>query len=335
MSLAWILLLSCIFTAPTVVRAAGWLDYAKDLTLGTAVSGSIKSGDFYIGDYYWHIYKFTMPYSGLLHMYIESKSGDYDYAELRIYPVSDVENLLWSYRIDLYHSSASAIYYDWTEFALDQGEYYVVLIYDSGGVFKPNTVDTPYYLTLYYKEPVINIASLTLDRTKLTLQPGEQYYINASIQPQNATDKTIVWRTSNPAAATVQNGLVTAVSAGYATITAASLDGDVSAVCQVTVTQPAAVQEIQNSKTSVKKLSAGKKKAKIRFSPIKISGIAYQISYKTGKGKWKTKSTKKTSYTISKLSSKKKYSVRVRGYKKINGKTYYGRWSAVRTVTIK
>ena len=39
--------------------------------------------------------------------------------------------------------------------------------------------------------------------------------------------------------------------------------------------------------------------------------------------------------TITKLTSKKTYSVRVRAYKKINGKVYYGNWSKVRKIKVK
>lgn len=44
--LAFALALSGIFIFPETVRAAGWPDYAKDLTLGSTVAGSIKIGDY-------------------------------------------------------------------------------------------------------------------------------------------------------------------------------------------------------------------------------------------------------------------------------------------------
>ncbi len=46
----------------------------------------------------------------------------------------------------------------------------------------------------------------------------------------------------------------------------------------------------------------------------------------------KTVKTTKTSYTFSKLKLSKKYYVRVRVYKKIGSKTYYGKWSTVKRV---
>ena len=54
------------------------------------------------------------------------------------------------------------------------------------------------------------------------------------MEPENATDKAIVWTSSDNAVATVENGVVTAVKAGTATITAAC--GSAKAECTVTVT---------------------------------------------------------------------------------------------------
>lgn len=333
---AWAVFLSCLFAAPAAARAAGWLDCVQELTLGLAVSGSIKSGDYYAGSTYWHVYHFSMPGNGLLNLYLESETNYYNYESVlndysmnfAIYNVSDPEYPVWTDRLDFSYSSARDIYSDWKQIALNQGEYYIALRFF-------DTINTPYYLTLSYQEPKINIASVTLNQSSLKLQPGEPRAISASIQPQNATDQTLIWRSSNPSVAAVQNGVVTAVSTGYASVTASSADGEASAVCQVTVTQPAAVAEVQAARSSIKKLIVGKKKVKVSFAPIKISGIRYQVSYKKSGGKWKTKSCKGTTLTIIKLASKKKYSFRVRGYKKVNGATRYSRWSAVKTVKIK
>ena len=60
------LLVSGIMSFPSEAYAAGWLDYANQkITLGTAVSASIKDGDYYGpvesgSNAYWHIYKFTI-----------------------------------------------------------------------------------------------------------------------------------------------------------------------------------------------------------------------------------------------------------------------------------
>ena len=80
----------------------------------------------------------------------------------------------------------------------------------------------------------IPVTSISLDKTTLTLAEQDTYQLKATVNPDNATDKTVTWSTSNPAVATVSSsGLVTAKAEGSATITAKA--GDKSATCEVTV----------------------------------------------------------------------------------------------------
>ena len=81
---------------------------------------------------------------------------------------------------------------------------------------------------------VVAVTGITLDRTSVSLTEGQQVTLTATVEPADATDKTVTWTTSNSGVATVdQNGTVTAVAEGTATITAAA--GDKSATCAVTV----------------------------------------------------------------------------------------------------
>ncbi|MEG1070141.1 MAG: Ig-like domain-containing protein, partial [Ruthenibacterium sp.] len=73
------------------------------------------------------------------------------------------------------------------------------------------------------------------NKTKLLLIEGDSETLTATVLPENATDKTVTWTSSNAAVATVANGKVTAVKAGTATITAKTANGK-SATCAVTVT---------------------------------------------------------------------------------------------------
>ena len=75
---------------------------------------------------------------------------------------------------------------------------------------------------------------VTLDKTALSLTEGESATLTATVEPENATDKAIVWTSSDNAVATVENGVVTAVKAGTATITAAC--GAAADTCTVAVT---------------------------------------------------------------------------------------------------
>lgn len=75
--------------------------------------------------------------------------------------------------------------------------------------------------------------AITLDQTSVSILVGESLQLTASVSPDNVTDKTVYWASSNPGVATVNEGKVTAVSVGSATITA--ICGNVSAICAVTV----------------------------------------------------------------------------------------------------
>ena len=87
----------------------------------------------------------------------------------------------------------------------------------------------------------IPVTSITLDTTSEVLTAmGQTIQLTPTVLPDNATDKTVTWSSSNPAVATVSDtGLVTAVGDGTATITATAADGSgVTATCEVTVITP-------------------------------------------------------------------------------------------------
>ncbi len=102
----------------------------------------------------------------------------------------------------------------------------------------------------------------------------------------------------------------------------------------------AAIKAVKAKKVVVKKAKAAKKALVVTWKAVKnVTG--YQIQISTNKKFKKNKKTvtvakkKATKKTIKKLKSKKKYYVRVRAYKVINGKKVYGKWSKVKTVTTK
>ena len=99
-------------------------------------------------------------------------------------------------------------------------------------------------------------------------------------------------------------------------------------------------ETVKPKKTSIKKLSKGKKKFTVTWA--KVSGVkGYQIQYSSDKKfKKNNKSVtvtkqKTTKATVKKLKSKKKYYVRVRTYKTVNSKKIYSSWSKVKSVKTK
>lgn len=99
-------------------------------------------------------------------------------------------------------------------------------------------------------------------------------------------------------------------------------------------------ETVKPKKTSIKKLSKGKKKFTVTWA--KVSGVeGYQIQYSSDKKLKKNNKSvtvtkqKTTKATVKKLKSKKKYYVRVRTYKTVNGKKIYSPWSKVKSVKTK
>lgn len=82
----------------------------------------------------------------------------------------------------------------------------------------------------------ISVESITLNKPQLSLVKGATEKLTATVLPTTATDKAVTWESSDTAVATVENGVVTAVAAGNATITAKA--GEKTATCAVTVTNP-------------------------------------------------------------------------------------------------
>ena len=83
----------------------------------------------------------------------------------------------------------------------------------------------------------VPVDRVALSPSTLNLKEDETGTLTATVEPSNATNKNVTWESSNTSVATVDaSGLVTAVSAGTATITVTTEDGDKTATCEVTVT---------------------------------------------------------------------------------------------------
>ena len=87
------------------------------------------------------------------------------------------------------------------------------------------------------REPaIIPVNEIKLNMDALSMTRGATATLTATITPDNATDKTVTWTSSDEKVATVENGVVTAVGSGTATITVQA--GEKTATCVVTVTNP-------------------------------------------------------------------------------------------------
>lgn len=92
---------------------------------------------------------------------------------------------------------------------------------------------------------VVSVTGVTLDKATASVDTGSTVMLTATIEPSNASNQNISWSSDNETVATVENGTVTGVSAGTATIGVMTEDGGYSAVCNVTVNE-VVVSEYRN-----------------------------------------------------------------------------------------
>ena len=105
--------------------------------------------------------------------------------------------------------------------------------------------------TLTIKPAVVSVTGVTLDKSALSLTPGKSETLTATVAPNDATNQTVTWSSNNSDVATVTDGKVTAVKAGTATITVTTADGNKTASCNVTVTQPVTGVTLDKSELSL------------------------------------------------------------------------------------
>ncbi len=85
-------------------------------------------------------------------------------------------------------------------------------------------------------ELVVPVTGVNIEPIEATVIVGNKVTLTATVMPDNATDKTVTWTSSDASVASVdKNGVVTANAVGTATITVKTVDGDFSAECKITV----------------------------------------------------------------------------------------------------
>lgn len=166
-----------------------------------------------------------------------------------------------------------------------------VVVGNSEDVEIDNTV-SPAVVTVEAK--TIKVTSVAVSPKTLNLEVGQTGTLTATVKPDNATNKTVTWKTSNDKVATVANGVVIAVGKGTATITAAA-DGK-TATCTVTVKVPA--HKLTETKavpatctedgteaywtcSVCKKMFADKDGKKEIKAPVKVAALGHDIGEKT------------------------------------------------------
>lgn len=116
-----------------------------------------------------------------------------------------------------------------TEYAV--GTYQVSFSNENG---ESEKVDVPGFKT----KPIV-VSGVKLNKESTNLEVGSNETLNATVSPSTATNKNISFQSSDSEVASVDNdGKVTAIKAGTADITVTTEDGNKTATCSVTVTEP-------------------------------------------------------------------------------------------------
>ena len=151
---------------------------------------------------------------------------------------------------------------DGTVYAIMKGETTITaLVGDKSATCKVIVIEDP-------EEPVI-VTGIVLDKEHIFFsEKGAKAQLEAQIMPENATNKNIIWSSDNNGVATVESGIITAISNGTAIITAESEDGGLKAFCKVEVKIPPATIEVREVKIN---------KSQITLKPGQTERIAAEL----------------------------------------------------------
>lgn len=84
-------------------------------------------------------------------------------------------------------------------------------------------------------DPTIPVSNVVVVPSEVTIKVGEERTLTAIVSPDNASEKTLIWSSSNMSVVAVQEGTIRGLEAGTATVSATAVDGGKTASCSVTV----------------------------------------------------------------------------------------------------
>jgi len=103
-----------------------------------------------------------------------------------------------------------------------------------------------YFEQLLASEEMIHVTSVSLDQSSLELSVGDTHKFVATVLPENATNKEVIWSSSDESVLTVTDGVISAIKEGKATVTVKSKDGSKSANCEVTVNKEPSIIHVSS-----------------------------------------------------------------------------------------
>jgi hypothetical protein len=143
-----------------------------------------------------------------------------------------------SYISKIFTKNEDVLSYITNEVLVENPDAKILLVYnppmsDNNSVENPNTTIT---ISDTVKSDSIKVVGVILNKPALSLTTGKSAKLIATVEPFDATNKEVTWKSDNAAVATVgTDGNVKAITEGTTTITVTTVDGNKSAVCKVTV----------------------------------------------------------------------------------------------------
>lgn len=336
LTLALCMMLSITAYADFSAFAGSFYDY--ELAFGVTQSGQMTDNDIY--EYETSSYKFTLSSYTTLSLDYDSMIDTSYNQMIYIVKYSDYNDLKLGKTVQYYyvnHSETSNSYNHWLDdtISLYKGTYYLLITTASSGDSGRPRGLLKYSFSL---TPTVNAvknlkATSTASSIKLTWTGdlGSQGY---QIQKKTSNGYTTVSSTKNTSVSISKLSAAKTYSfriRGYVTVDNKKYYGAWKYLTAVTT--PA--------KVSIKTPTTNKKH-QITAKWSKVSGASgYQVQYCQNSSCSKVITTKtisgqsKTSYTGKNFTKGKKYYVRIRAYKTVDGKKYYGSWSTVKSIKCK
>ena len=130
-----------------------------------------------------------------------------------------------------------------------------------------------------WKPKTVHVSGISLNKSEVSLHVDETEILTATITPENATDTSVLWESSNATIVTVTGGKITALRVGSATITATANDGGQIASCEVYVT-PISVESVSLNYTQLSMLYGESKTLTASVVPQNATetGVIWQSS---------------------------------------------------------
>lgn len=173
-------------------------------------------------------------------------------------------------------------------------------------------------------DKIVRVTGVSIKPTVTTMVVGDDLALEATVAPENATNKVVAWNSSDSKIASVDaTGKVTAIAEGKVTIKATTDDGDKTASCQITIVH----RGVEISKPEVSDITSisALVEGTVKPSGVKVTevGICYSTSQSpTVNDKKVVLSGEDISYTLTKLEANTTYYVRI--YAVVDGAAKYG-----------